>query len=96
MEAAWVTSVRDACPDDQARRLLLELAVEPMLYVGEDEAGYVAQVVSRVREFDLTRRIVHLKGQMQRMNPLEVEGYNRVFGELMALEALKRQLRMGD
>ncbi len=95
-EAVWVASVRDACPDDQARRLLMELAVEPMLYVGEDEAGYVGQVVSRVREFDLTRRIVHLKGQMQRMNPLEVEGYNRVFGELMALEALKRQLRMGD
>jgi hypothetical protein len=37
-----------------------------------------------------------VKAQLQRMNPLEAEGYNRVFGELMALEALKRQLRAGE
>jgi DNA primase len=53
-------------------------------------------MLSRLREFDLTRRIAALKSRVQRMNPVEEEGYNRVFGELMALEALKRQLRDGE
>ncbi len=94
--ASWVGAVSDACADDEARQLLRGLAVESLHFVGEDESRYVAQVVSRLREFDLTRRIGALKGQMQRMNPLEEEGYNKVFGELMALEALKRQLRVLD
>jgi DNA primase len=93
--AGWVARVSDACPDDEGRQLVRALAVEPLRYVGEDEQGYVAQVVARLREFDVTRRIYVLKAQMQRMNPVEEEGYNRVFGELMALEALKRQLRAG-
>ncbi len=94
--STWVGIVSDACADDEARHLLLELAVQPLQYVGDDEASYVKQIVSRLREFDVTRRIAQLKSQVQRMNPLETEGYNRVFGELMALEALKRQLRAGD
>jgi DNA primase len=93
--AGWVAVVGEACADDEARQLVRALAVEPLRYVGEDEHGYVTQVVARLREFDVTRRIYVLKAQMQRMNPVEAEGYNRVFGELMALEALKRQLRAG-
>jgi DNA primase len=93
--AGWVTQVSEACADDDARHLVRALAVEPLRYAGEDERGYVAEVVSRLREFDLTRRIATLKAQMQRMNPLEAEGYNKIFGELMGLEALKRQLRGG-
>jgi DNA primase len=94
--ASWVGVVGAACADDAGRQLLLELAVEPMRYVGGDESSYVSEVVSRLREFDVTRRVFHLKSRLQRMNPVQDEGYNRVFGELMALEALKRQLRTGD
>jgi DNA primase len=93
--AAWVAAVGDACADDSVRQLMLELAVEPLHFAGEDAASYAAQVVSRLREFDLTRRIVLQKAQLQRTNPVDEEGYRRVFGELMALEALKRQLRTG-
>jgi DNA primase len=93
--AGWVAQVSEACSDDDARGLVRALAVEPLRYAGEDERGYVAEVVCRLREFDLTRRIATLKAQMQRMNPLEADGYNRVFGELMGLEAMKRQLRSG-
>ncbi len=86
----------DACADDEARSLLLGLAVESLRYVGDDEESYVRQWVTRLQEFDVTRRVVSLKAQLQRMNPVETEGYNRVFGELMALEGLKRQLRAAD
>ncbi|HEX4016564.1 MAG TPA: DNA primase [Frankiaceae bacterium] len=93
---AWVGVVGESCADDTVRGLMLELAVEQMHFVGEDEAGYVTQVISRLREFDLTRRIDRQKAELQRTNPVEEESYRRVFGELMALEALKRQLRTRD
>jgi DNA primase len=94
--STWVGIVADSCVDDEARQLSLELAVEGMRYAGDDEAQYVAAMIRRLREFDVTRRVFRLKAQLQRMNPVEAEGYNRVFGELMALEALKRQLRAGE
>jgi DNA primase len=93
---AWVGVVGEACADDTVRRLMLELAVEPLHFAGDDEAGYANQVVSRLREFDITRRIDRQKAELQRTNPVHEEGYRRVFGELMALEALKRQLRTRD
>ncbi len=93
--AGWVAAVGESCADDSVRQLVLELAVEPMHFAGDDAAGYAGQVVSRLREFDVTRRIVRQKAQLQRTNPVDEEGYRRVFGELMALEALKRQLRTG-
>jgi DNA primase len=94
--ATWVGIVADSCVDDEARQLSLELAVEGLRYAGDDESNYVAGMIRRLREFDVTRRVFRVKAQLQRMNPLEAEGYNRVFGELMALEALKRQLRAGE
>jgi DNA primase len=94
--ATWVGVVSDSCVDDEARHLALELAVESLRYAGDDDSAYVTAMIARLREFDVTRRIFRLKAQLQRMNPLEADGYNRVFGELMALEALKRQLRAGD
>ncbi len=94
--STWVGAVGEACADDTVRQLMLELAVEPLHFAGDDEAGYAGQVVSRLREFDITRRIVRQKAELQRTNPVDEEGYRRVFGELMALEALKRQLRTRD
>jgi DNA primase len=38
--------------------------------------------------------ITELKGRLQRLNPVEeVEHYNRMFGELVALEQHRRGLR---
>lgn len=43
---------------------------------------------------DATRRIVELKGRLQRTNPTEQEAdYNRQFADLLALEQYRRQLR---
>jgi len=51
-------------------------------------------VLARLEELAATRRIAELKGRLQRLNPVEQVGdYNRLFGELVALEAHRRSLR---
>ena len=44
------------------RQLMPELAVEPLHFAGDDEARLRRQVVSRLREFDITRRIARAEG----------------------------------
>ena len=48
----------------------------------------------RLEELAATRRIAEVKSRLQRINPVEqVAEYNRLFGELVALEAHRRSLR---
>ena len=52
------------------------------------------QHVVRLLELTTLRRIDQVKSKMQRTNPVEhVEAYNRMFGELAALEEHRRKLR---
>ncbi len=94
---AWVTQVRSAAANDIVRSVVTELAVEPIRADSEDsavDARYAGSLLARIRELDVTRRIAALKGRFQRVNPVEQpDEYNRFFGELVALEALRRQLR---
>ena len=66
---------------------------------GPDEA-YVANTVYRLQELTAQRRIAEVKSRLQRTNPVEnPTEYNRMFGELTALEQHRRQLRdlaLGD
>ncbi len=90
----WVAKVDGASADDSVRRLVRELAVEPL---PSDEAAltrYATEVLARLEELAATRRIGEVKGRLQRLNPVEQSGeYNRLFGELVALEAHRRSLR---
>ncbi|MDP9445005.1 MAG: DNA primase, partial [Actinomycetota bacterium] len=53
-----------------------------------------AALVARVQELTALRRIEQLKSRLQRMNPVEqTTEYNRLFGELVALEQHRRALR---
>ncbi|MGH8828675.1 MAG: DNA primase, partial [Jiangellaceae bacterium] len=76
------------------RHVLTELAVEP---APADEAAlprYVESVVLRLHEVWVSRRLVGLKARLQRTDPAaDPEAYNRLFGELMALEKHRRDLR---
>jgi DNA primase len=92
---AWIAKVRDAAPDDRVRGHVTALAVEPPRTGDEaDENRYVTSIIARLREMDATRRVVDVKGRLQRINPVEqVDEYNRLFGELLALEQLRRALR---
>ena len=90
----WVEALLASAPDDAARTLVSELSVEP---VPAGDAGlerYVESVVLRLHEVWVSRQIVSLKARLQRTDPsAETDGYNRLFGELMALEKHRRDLR---
>ena len=60
----------------------------------EPDAAYVAQYLLRLQELTVARRIADIKSKLQRTNPVEsAEAFNRMFGELAALEAHRRALR---
>ena len=92
--AAWVGALSEQAPNDSARGVLTALAVEPLRYDGDDVESYIAQVLDRLRELDVTRRTVELKSRLQRMNPIEqADQYNKLLGELLTLEQQRRALR---
>ena len=91
---AWADALVAAASDDATRNLVAELSVEP---APTDEAAlprYVESVVLRMHEVWVSRKLVTLKARLQRTDPSEQTGaYNRLFGELMALEKQRRDLR---
>ncbi|NUR06435.1 MAG: DNA primase [Nocardioidaceae bacterium] len=93
----WVSKLRDSVPADDgvgAARALSALAVEPLLSTKEPTSAYVAAHVYRLQEVTALRRITELKSRLQRTNPVEhATEYNRMFGELVALEQHRRALR---
>jgi DNA primase len=92
--AAWVEKVDAASADDAVRRLARELAVEPLPSDEQALTRYATEVLARLEELATTRRIAEVKSRLQRLNPVEqVVDYNRLFGELVALEAHRRALR---
>jgi DNA primase len=55
---------------------------------------YVAEHLARIQEIAVTRQIVRIKSRLQRVNPVEqADDYNKLFGELIALEGFKKRLR---
>ncbi len=91
---SWVAAVRETAPDDALRSLVTELAVERLRCDGEPDPRYAGAVLARLAELAATRRITELKSKLQRLNPVTAEQeYNRLFGELVALESQRRGLR---
>jgi DNA primase len=90
----WVSKLRDSVEDGPVAHLLGALAVEPVLSAKEPDRAYVAAHVYRLQEVTAMRRIADLKSRLQRTNPVEhAADYNRMFGELVALEQHRRTLR---
>ena len=90
----WIARVATAVDSDEGKRLVPALAVEPLRWEGDGEEHYIASVVDRVQELHMARRIREVKARMERTNPVtEQEVHLRLFGELIALEQRKRQLR---
>ena len=57
-------------------------------------ARLVDALLARLQELTAARRIEEVKSRLQRTNPVEhATGYNRMFGELVALEQHRRELR---
>jgi DNA primase len=92
--AGWVAAVEAHGADDGVRRLVRELAVEPIPSDEQAQSRYATEVLARIEELAATRRITEVKSRLQRLNPLEGQAdYNRLFGELLALEQHRRTLR---
>jgi DNA primase len=90
----WVSTLRAHSHDAEASSVITALAVEPVLSGGEVTVGYVDSNAARLRELTALRRIEQLKSKLQRTNPVEEPSdYNRLFGELVALERHRRSLR---
>jgi len=90
----WVSRLRAQSRDAEASSVITALAVEPVLSGGDVTTGYVESNVARLRELTALRRIEQLKSKLQRTNPVEQPSdYNRLFGELVALEQHRRSLR---
>ncbi|HZC40002.1 MAG TPA: DNA primase [Streptosporangiaceae bacterium] len=91
----WAARLRDQAPDDAARGFVTQLAVEPMRVPnadGEPDARYASAVLARVEELAVSRRIAAAKARLQRMSPVEEQGFNRLFGDLIALEQQRKVL----
>ncbi|MGN6251257.1 MAG: DNA primase [Marmoricola sp.] len=90
----WPHRLQGACQDERLRDLVTALAVEAVRSQREPTRGYADQHVHRLRELTALRRIAEVKSRLQRTNPVEQAGdYNKMFGELVALEQHRRQLR---
>jgi DNA primase len=92
----WAERLRNAAPDDHVRAFITQLAVEPMRAPGVDgepDARYIEAQFARVEELSLSRDIARVKSRLQRMNPVtEQAEYNRMFGDLVALEQRRKVL----
>ena len=90
----WSTRVRSSVADPAVSSAISELGVEPVLTPDAPTPTYVAMHVYRLQELTTMRRIAELKSRLQRTNPVEhAAPYNKMFGELVALEQHRRALR---
>jgi DNA primase len=89
----WVTRLRDAAPNERAQTFVTALAVEPLRRHDEPDAKYADIELAKVGELAVSREITVVKSRLQRINPVEEQaGYNRIFGDLVALETRRRAL----
>ena len=93
-DPGWVNRVRAAATDAEVSAAVTELGVEPVRTTAAPTPTYVAAHVARLQELTTSRRIAEVKSRLQRTNPVEhATEYNRMFGELVALEQHRRTLR---
>jgi DNA primase len=92
----WIDLLLGKAPNDTARGFLTRLAVEPVEAPGaqaEPDARFAEDVLARIEELATSRRIAQVKSRLQRMNPVtERSDYNRMFGDLVALEERRKVL----
>ena len=91
----WSERLRAAAPNDNARGFVTRLAVESIEVpgaTGEPDARFAEGVLARVEELAVSRDIASIKSRLQRMSPVTEPDYNRMFGDLVALEARKKVL----
>ena len=93
-DAGWASRIRSSATDPVVTSAVSALGVEPLLTAKDPDDAFVAAHVYRLQELTVLRRIAELKSRLQRTNPVEqATDYNKMFGELVALEQRRRSLR---
>lgn len=91
-DPSWPSKLRDKAGTDAVNAAITSLGVEPLLKPADSD--YAAAHVFRLQEVTTMRRINEVKSKLQRTNPVQAAAdYNRMFGELVALEQHRRSLR---
>jgi len=94
-DSGWLPGLAGQLDDETLSRVLGVAAVEPLHSSEQSTEAVVTAVLARLQELTVARRIVEVKSKLQRTNPVEeTEQYNRMFGELVALEQQRRDFRM--
>lgn len=88
---AWIDAVLDACPDDEVRGSVRELAVDPIPADETTIDRYATGIIARLLERDAARRIEELRGRMQRSDD-DAEQSQELLAEIVALEDHRRSL----
>ncbi|MFF5213428.1 DNA primase [Streptosporangium sp. NPDC000396] len=79
---------------DSLRGVVTRFAVEEIRADLANEERYASAMLAALELISVSRAIEQLKSRMQRTNPVEAQQeYNRLFGELVALEQQRRVLR---
>ncbi|MER6826607.1 DNA primase [Streptosporangium sp. NPDC000563] len=80
--------------EDSLRGVVTRFAVEELRADLASEERYASAMLAALELVSVTRAIERLKSRMERTNPVdEQQEYNRLFGELVALEHQRRVLR---
>ncbi|AXB47846.1 DNA primase [Amycolatopsis albispora] len=91
---ALLDATSQHCPQGMVRRVLGELAVEPMHAKEEADARYVSSVLAAIQENLVGRQIQEIKSKLTRLSPVEApDDYRALFGDLVALEEYRKALR---
>jgi DNA primase len=92
--STWVVRLREHAEDEFVAAALSALALEQLPVRGEPGPNAVQALLARPQDLAILRRIEQVKSRLQRTNPVEQQaGYNRMFGDLMALEQRHQALR---
>ncbi len=87
---AWIDAVLAACPDDDVRSLVRELAVEPLPAMDGQDSRYATGMIARLLEVDAGRRMEDLMGRLQRTE--DAAEQQRLGQDLQALQQYRRSL----
>jgi DNA primase len=91
---AWAEKIAVQLSDERVRRGVHALSVEPLRAGAETVERYAGAVLARMHEVVTSRQVAAVKSKLQRINPQEQpDEHARLFGELIALESYRRNLR---
>ena len=90
----WVHMVLVSVTDETVASSVRQLSVDPITADDDALPRYVVSSLARLQGIWVSRRLVAVKAKLQRTDPeAAATAYNALFGELMSLESMRRNLR---